>query len=152
MSVRMVTKRVAGRTWRRLSASARLKCGTTETTRSAGLERQNSSSNRTVLRVQQADEKLQHAHGLRGAERPAFLQHQVVEVLHAQAGQLAHPVDGVEQFLQVHQPDIPSALFFHHQAESLGGGAVAAARIKENQVGVDHALTFSQFIYPVNRQ
>ena len=95
------------------------------------------------LAVQQADEKLEHAHGLRGAERPAFLQHQVVEVLHAQAGQLAHPVDGVEQFLQVHQPDLPPALFFHNQAESLGSGAVAAARIKENKVGVDHALTFS---------
>jgi hypothetical protein len=29
---------------------------------------------------------------------------------------------------------------------------MAAARIKENNVGVDHALTFSQFIYLVNRQ
>ena len=46
-------------------------------------------------------------------------------------------------FLQVYQPDIPPALLFHHQPESLGGGAVAAARIKENQVGVNHAPTFS---------
>ena len=54
-------------------------------------------------------------------------------------GELTHQVDGVHEFLQVHQPDIPSALFFHHQAESLGSGAMAAARIKENEVSVDHA-------------
>jgi hypothetical protein len=29
---------------------------------------------------------------------------------------------------------------------------VAAARVKEHQVGVNHALTFAQFSYPVNRQ
>jgi len=29
---------------------------------------------------------------------------------------------------------------------------MAAARVKENKVGVDHGLTFSHFIYPVNRQ
>ena len=102
--------------------------------------------------MQEADEKLQYAHRLRRAERPTFLQHQVVEVLHAQAGQLAPPVNRIHQFLQIYQPDFPPALFIHHQAESLGSGAMAAARIKENKVGVDHALTFAQFIYLVNRQ
>ena len=46
---------------------------------------------------------------------------------------------GSMQFLKVHQPDFPPALFFHHQTESLGSGAMAAARIKENEVNVNHA-------------
>ncbi len=104
------------------------------------------------LRVQKANEKLQHPQGLRGAQRPAFLQHQVVKVLHAQSREPTHQVDGVHDFLKVHQPDFPPALFIHHQTESLGSSAMAAARIKENEVNVYHTFTFSQFIYPVNRQ
>ena len=41
------------------------------------------------------------------------------------------------------EPNLPPALFFHHQPERLGRGPMAATRIKEHKIDVYHGLTFS---------
>ena len=46
------------------------------------------------------------AEHLRGAERPSLLQEQIINILHPKAGQLAEYVHGIQEFLQVDQPDL----------------------------------------------
>jgi hypothetical protein len=58
-------------------------------------------------RVVGADRPLQNDQKLRREARPAFAQDQVVGVLNAQARGAAKQVEGIEQFLNVEEGDVP---------------------------------------------
>ena len=74
---------------------------------------------------------------LRRAERPAFFQQQVVDVLQADAGVLAENVERIEHFLQIHQPDFPRApLLLNNRLERVSGRAMAAAGFEEDEISL----------------
>ena len=76
---------------------------------------------------------------LRRPERPAFLQHGVVEVFQAQAGDFAEHVERVQQFLQVHHADFARPLLLlHHLPQRIGGGPMASAGVEEDEVELAH--------------
>ena len=65
--------------------------------------------------------------------RPTVAQDHVVGVLNAQAGGAADEVEGVEQFLNVEESDVPG-MFLRGECglESIGGAAMASAGVVEN--------------------
>ena len=129
--LRCVTSGVAGRLWRK----ARLKFGISETTRSRSPCFQNSFSSRTWPAMIQADQPVhQHRH-LRRSQRPAFLQHDVVDILHPDAGVFAENIQRIQDLLQVNQPDFPGPpLLLDHGFQRVRGGSVPASGIKEHKV------------------
>ena len=60
----------------------------------------------------QADQPMHEHRQLRRSQRPAFLQQQVVNVLHPNAGVLAEDVQRVQNLLEIDQPDLPRPLLF----------------------------------------
>ena len=83
-----------------------------------------------------------HAHHqLRRAERPTFLQHQVVDVLQADPGELAEDIDFIQHFLQVDQADSNGrACCSIDLLKRVGGGAMPAARVEVDEVELLHSL------------
>jgi hypothetical protein len=54
-------------------------------------------------------------------------------------------VDRFKNVAEVHHPDLPSALLLVGQRlERRGGGAMAAARVEENQIDLDSARRHDQ--------
>ena len=140
MSVRIVTKGRSGNARRKLSPMARLKCGTKETTMSGCVSFQCLSRSLTVGPVVGPDHRLQHAHELGAAERPAGAQHLVVEVLDADVGVFLEDIELVEEFLKVGEPDfpgLPPRLDSHF--ERRGGRAMAPSGVEENKLDSFHA-------------
>jgi hypothetical protein len=88
-----------------------------------------------LLAVKQANHQVHAGSELRRTEGPAFLEHQIVKVLHAQAGELAENVDRIQEFLQIDQPDIEeAALSFDDALQRIGGRAMAAAGVEEDEI------------------
>ena len=80
-------------------------------------------------------DKLQDAHELRAAQRPAVAQHLVVHVLNANSGQLAEDIQRVEDFLKVYEGHFQrQALPLDLHLQSRGGVAVAPSGVKENKM------------------
>jgi hypothetical protein len=74
---------------------------------------------------------------LRGTERPALGENQIVDVLQADASQLAENVQRVKDVLQIHQADIPLiAAALNDRLKSESRTAVAAARVKIDKIEV----------------
>jgi len=79
--------------------------------------------------------ELEQTHQLLATEGQAGLEHPVVSVLNANAGDLAHEIQVVESFLQIEKVDIPrETLGLDGHLEGSGGAAMASAGIKENEL------------------
>jgi hypothetical protein len=86
--------------------------------------------------------KLQDAHELRAAQRPAVAQHLVVHVLDANSGQLAEDIQRVEDFLKVYQGHFQrQALPLDLHLQSRCGVAVAPSCVKENKMDAASSVT-----------
>src|SRR5580658_6155042 len=71
---------------------------------------------------------------VRGAERPALSQHDVVDFLKRNAGVFADEVYGIEDVLNADHFDVPGAFLTEdHFAQSIGGRAMPAAGIHIDQ-------------------
>ena len=91
--------------------------------------------------VKNAHRPLQDAHELRASERPIVPQHFVVNVLNANSGEPAHDIQGIQQFLQVEQIDLPRQTLFADGFCKRGGGrAMPASRIEIDQNDPRHGL------------
>src|SRR5215470_10682542 len=85
--------------------------------------------------MKQSDEPLHPARQLRRAQRPAFVEHQVVAILEAHAEELAENIQLVERLLEMHQADLPWVLLLlDHFLQRIRGGAVSAAGVKVEEV------------------
>ena len=93
--------------------------------------------------MEQADHPVHADHQLRRAQRPALLEQQVVNVLQAQAGELAEDVHGVQHFLQVDQADFerPSSAAPSPGLQRIGRGAMAAAGVEVEEIELLHSMT-----------
>jgi hypothetical protein len=91
---------------------------------------------RAHLRVMKdADGQVHRRDQLGGAQGPAPPQHDVVDFLERNAGQLADDVDGVQEVLDIAQPRFPGPLLFaDDRIESGDGGAMAATRVDVDEV------------------
>ena len=91
-----------------------------------------------------ANDRLQHAHDLRAAQRPAALQHRVVNVLDADAGVFPDNVERIEQFLQVREANFPrTPLRLNGHLQGCGGRAMAAPGVEETELNPLHARPHS---------
>jgi len=91
--------------------------------------------------VIQPDDTVHTTHELGGPERPAFAQHQVVEILQPHARDLAENVERIEQFLQIDETHLPRPLLrLDDLPQSVGCRAMAAACVKKNQADPLHSL------------
>ena len=87
------------------------------------------------------DGELQHAHDLRAAQRPAAPEHQVVNVLHAHAGERTNEVQRVQMFLQIEEMNVPGAILgINDGLQCRGGAAMAAAGVKIDELDSAHPL------------
>src|SRR6185436_13091319 len=72
-------------------------------------------------------------------ERPAFRQHQVVNILQANAGNFAEDVERIEHFLKIDQPDFPrSGLLVDDRFQRGGGGSMASSGIEVDEINLLH--------------
>ena len=141
MSVRMVTNGFAGEALRRLSHRARLKCGTSEATRSGLRLPPIFLQQPHRLSVIHPNHALQHAHQLRASQGPAILQHAVIDVLDAQSSGAANDVDRIEYLLQIYE------FYFQGQVRLLdrrlkghGGISMPPSRVEVNKRDTLHRL------------
>ena len=85
--------------------------------------------------VKHADQQVHAGRELPGPERPALLQHEVVNVLEPQAGDFAEDVERIQQLLQIHHADLEGALLpLHHLAQGVGRRAMSAAGVEKDEV------------------
>lgn len=85
--------------------------------------------------VEEPDCKLKNAQEIFAAEGPSILQHEVVLLLDANAGQLAKDVRAVGQILELHEFHLPRpSLLGRDGLEGDGGVAMAAATVMEDNV------------------
>ena len=78
-----------------------------------------------------ADRAVEHRQHLRCSKCPAFLQHQVVNVLHPDAREFLDEVETVEEFLEMQEGNFPgTALFADRAGKSVGRASMAAAGVK----------------------
>src|SRR6266446_4397229 len=68
----------------------------------------------------QPNDSLQHAHELRSAQRPAVLQHAVIDVLNTRPGEPANEIDRVEHLLKIYEMYFPRRMGLRRQCEALG--------------------------------
>ena len=79
------------------------------------------------------DGPLQNDQQLRCKAGPAFAEDQVVGVLNAQAGGAANQVEGIEQFLNVEETDVPWIFLLGKSVfESLCGALMSSAGVVKN--------------------
>jgi len=89
--------------------------------------------------VKHADHQVHAGRELSRPERPALLQHEVVNVFEPQAGDLAEDVERIEQLLQIHHADLEGALLpLHHLLQGVGRRAMSAAGVEEDEVELLH--------------
>ena len=85
--------------------------------------------------VVHADEAVHKYRHLGRTEGPAFLQHDVVDILHPDACVFAKNVERIEDFLEIYQADFPGPpLLFNDCFQCVGGGAMPAPRVEEDEV------------------
>ena len=112
--------------------------GTNDTTRclpDIAAVRSVCSDNRDLAAMVQANQPMHEYGQLRRAECPAFFQQQIVDVLQANAGVLTKNVEGVENFLQIDEPDFPGPLLLlDHRLERGGRRPMPAARVEEYKI------------------
>ena len=130
-------QRSAGNRIAQLSHMARLRFGTSETTRSGGRSRQYLLEQAHLGGMIQPDQPL-HGRQLRRAERPAR-EHQVVDLLQLQAGDLRKHIQLVEGFLQIDEADLPGpVLLLDHLFEGVSGAAMPAAGVEVEEIDFLH--------------
>src|SRR5580658_4547560 len=93
---------------------------------------------RAHLRVMEdADGQMHRRDQLRGAQCPAPPQHDVVDFLERNAGQLADDVDVVQEILDITRTRFPGPpLFADDGVESGDRGAMAAARVDVDEINL----------------
>src|SRR5579862_2615 len=85
------------------------------------------------LRVVDANRTLQDQQKLRREPRPAAAQNLVVGVLNSYAGKTQKEVEGIEQFLNIEERDVPGMLLLRKRAlYRLGCVAVSASSVVKN--------------------
>ena len=90
---------------------------------------------RNVVRMHPANQELDRAQHRPGSDSQSVLEHPVVQVLDPDAREAMEDVDRLQDVAQIHHPDLPAALLFVGQRlERRCGGAMAAARIEEDQI------------------
>ncbi len=73
------------------------------------------------------------------SQRPAFLQQEIVDVLHVDAGVFAENIERLEDVLQVDQPDFPRPLLLlDNSLERVGCRAMAASRVEIYEIELLH--------------
>src|SRR5229473_3989195 len=89
--------------------------------------------------MKQADCRLEDAQQVGAAQGPTVLQHDVVLLLDADAGELAQNVQPVRQVLKLNELDLPVALLLgNDRLQSDGGVAMSPAAIMEDDVNFFH--------------
>src|SRR6202030_2777468 len=87
----------------------------------------------------QPDYRVHEANSLGRTERPALSEHQVVNVLQADAADLAEHIQRIEHLLQVDHAYLPGApLLFDHRLQRGGGRTVASAGVEVDKINFRH--------------
>src|ERR1700761_2233011 len=81
------------------------------------------------------DDLLHERQQIGRAERPAFGQQQVVDILQTDTSELAKDIERVEDLLQVHEPNVPAVVLgFNDGLEGQRRAAMAAAGVEIDEV------------------
>src|SRR6266851_4416338 len=97
--------------------------------------------------MEEPDQELHAAQQLRRAERPAFVEHQVVAILQAHPEELAKNVQFVERLLDVDQVDSPRPLLpLDDFLQSIRGTPVTSAGVEIKQVDFLHRVVEYRFV------
>jgi len=89
--------------------------------------------------MKHADQQVHAGRELPRPERPALLEHEVVDVFQPHAGDFAEDVERIEQLLQVHHADLERTLLpLHHLAQGVGRRAMSATSVEEDEVEYLH--------------
>ena len=89
--------------------------------------------------MEDANRKLQNPQDIDAPKGPTILQHHVVQILDADAGQFAKYVEAVGKILELDQLDLPrTSLLRNDGLESDGGIAMPASSVVEDDVNFFH--------------
>ena len=81
------------------------------------------------------DNAVHELQALRGAESPSLGQHLIVNIFQSQTCYFPEDIQGVKDFLKIHQPDIPGACLLGDQGSKRGSrGAMAPTGVKVHEI------------------